>query len=525
MNILELELRFWETIYHFIHNEKFRLVYLNNSDKEVWLEDEKQQPYQLIRIALRDIDWRNELRQDIVKAFQQGKRLKRELGLRKTNVLNIVFSLYEPVDDYEELINKPLSFTTRGNQIQRTALIPLEKLNEKIIPLATKLNLKEKPRYIMTDPAFDIEQLIRNFRYSIQEASKNQLQHEKSIFLFGKPVLTYFLLAVQIIVFLLMELNGSSTSTTSLIQFGAKFNPLIIEGEWWRFFTAMFLHIGVFHLIMNSLALYYLGTAVEQIYGTARFFFIYMLAGFVGSVASFVFNDHVSAGASGAIFGCFGALLFFGTKHRRLFFRTMGMNVIVILAINLVFGFVMPMVDNGAHIGGLLGGFAASAIVGLPNKRSLKVSFSTLIVIMIAIFGLLQYGYSQEESLDTYTVYFQLGLDYIEQGEMEEAKEQFEKIVAADEAIVEPLLLDSYFYLSYTQVHLEELLEAEKNLLKTIELDEDDELTEAHFNLCLVYYQLGKFREAYEQIQIALEEDPNNDDYKRTELELRRIFQ
>ena len=110
-----------------------------------------------------------------------------------------------------------------------------------------------------------------------------------------------------------MEMFGSSRNPYLLILFGAKYNPLILEGEWWRLITPMFLHIGLIHLVMNSFALYYLGTAVERIYGRYRFLFIYLFAGFAGTLASFLFSpDSISAGASGGIFGLFGALLFFG---------------------------------------------------------------------------------------------------------------------------------------------------------------------------------------------------------------------
>nr|WP_054752968.1 rhomboid family intramembrane serine protease [Piscibacillus salipiscarius] len=93
---------------------------------------------------------------------------------------------------------------------------------------------------------------------------------------------------------------------------GLKFNPFIAQGEYWRIITSMFLHIGLIHLLMNMIALYYLGEVTEKIYGTKRFLVIYFIAGIFGSIASFATNDSVSAGASGAIFGLFGALLFLG---------------------------------------------------------------------------------------------------------------------------------------------------------------------------------------------------------------------
>lgn len=116
--------------------------------------------------------------------------------------------------------------------------------------------------------------------------------------------------------------------------------------------TPIVLHIGLLHLLMNTLALFYLGSAVERVYGNIRFLFIYLAAGFGGTLASFIFSPTLSAGASGAIFGCFGALLYFGLIYPSLFFRTMGFNILVVLGINLAFGFTIPGIDNAGHIGG-----------------------------------------------------------------------------------------------------------------------------------------------------------------------------
>ena len=140
-------------------------------------------------------------------------------------------------------------------------------------------------------------------------------------------------------IFLLMEAAGGSTSTSNLIRFGAKVNSLILEGEWWRLFTPIFVHIGLLHLVMNSIALYFLGVFTERIFGNVRFVFIYLFAGVAGTLSSLLFSPSISAGASGAIMGLFGALLYFGTVYPRLFFRTMGLNILIVLGINLLFGF------------------------------------------------------------------------------------------------------------------------------------------------------------------------------------------
>src|SRR5699024_12785844 len=125
----------------------------------------------------------------------------------------------------------------------------------------------------------------------------------------------------------------------------------------------MFLHIGFLHLFMNMLALYYLGSLLERIYGSRRFILIYFLSGIGGSLASFALSTSVSAGASGALFGLFGALLFFGINYKKLFFQTIGKNVILILILNLFIGIVFPYIVMCVHLGGFITVFFVDVIV------------------------------------------------------------------------------------------------------------------------------------------------------------------
>ncbi|SDY54285.1 rhomboid protease GluP [Evansella caseinilytica] len=520
MNILTLTLRFWELVHHLVNREGLRLVHLDNNGSEVWIEDDRKEPYQIIRIAQKDFDWSSELQRDIEQTYQRAGEVRKKLGLRSANMVNVVLTLYEPVDQYEELVNVALPFTVGGKQQQRTILIPVDNLNEKLFPLATEWQLNEAPRFTDIHELTDEEAMIRSLRYAVQQSSQQRLEGERRLFLYGKPLFTYLLMGIILAVFAIIEIFGSSTDTQTLIRFGAKFNPLILEGEWWRFFSAMFLHIGIVHLLMNSLALFYLGSTVERIYGTSRFIFIYFVAGFAGSLASFAFNEQVSAGASGAIFGCFGALLYFGMMHRRLFFRTMGMNVIVILIINLVFGFVVQVVDNGAHIGGLIGGFFASVIVGLPKHRYQLKQLAAGAVFAAGLVALLLYAYSQEETSQTRAVYFQLGYEYLQQELMEEARPYFEKIVAGDYEEDEMLITEAYFYLAYIQAMTEDILDAKDNLIKAIE--RNPLFHEAHYNLALIYIDLEDEEKAFEHVQQALEIQPDTESYQQLKKELQQ---
>lgn len=172
----------------------------------------------------------------------------------------------------------------------------------------------------------------------------------------GYPFLTYVLISLNLILFLLMAIAGGSTKTSVLIQFGAKVNALILQGEVWRFFTSMFLHIGFLHLAFNLYALWALGPITEDLIGRTRYLIIYILSGISGSIASFLFTDALSAGASGAIFGLLGALVSHTRKSPGLWRSGFGKNLIIIILINLSLGFFQPGIDIYAHIGGLICG-------------------------------------------------------------------------------------------------------------------------------------------------------------------------
>lgn len=179
----------------------------------------------------------------------------------------------------------------------------------------------------------------------------------------NNPFVTYIMLGIIVIVWLLMELSGGSTNPRVLVQFGANYGPGILDGEIWRLFTSMFLHIGLTHLAFNSYALFIFGLEMERLYGSDRYLVIYVLAGLFGSLASFASRGPqvLSAGASGAIFGVIGMNLAFFLLHRESFGhfgRQRLMNTLLIIGLNLVFGFTVPGIDNLAHLGGLAGGFA-----------------------------------------------------------------------------------------------------------------------------------------------------------------------
>ena len=133
-----------------------------------------------------------------------------------------------------------------------------------------------------------------------------------------RPHFTYVFLGINIAVFVLMTLAGGTTNDSTLIAFGVKSNELINQGQYWRFLTPVFIHIGILHLFFNSYALWMVGPQVEKLYGGARFVLLYVLTGIAGVAGSYWHRpEGLSAGASGAIFGLFGVLLVFGLRYRR----------------------------------------------------------------------------------------------------------------------------------------------------------------------------------------------------------------
>lgn len=154
----------------------------------------------------------------------------------------------------------------------------------------------------------------------------------------------------------------------TLYLFGAKFAPSILRGEWWRLITASYLHGGLMHIGMNLWVLYDLGAQVEEAYGTARFLAIYFVTGITGFYASMLWLPMVpSVGASAPLFGLIGAMIALGVRSKTsqgMALRSFYMRWAVY---GLVMGFILPHVDNGAHLGGLAGGFAMGFVTGAPR--------------------------------------------------------------------------------------------------------------------------------------------------------------
>ncbi len=184
-------------------------------------------------------------------------------------------------------------------------------------------------------------------------------------------LLTTALVAVNVLVFAWVAVTGGFASTQSLVDHGALAGVLVERGQYWRIVTAAFLHAGILHLGLNMLALYQVGSFLESLTGTVRYAVIYLVAMIGSGIAVVLFSYFdVTVGASGAIFGLFGALVALGLRLGKRG-RSLVMQTLPIIGLNLAFGFAVPHISNAGHIGGLISGFVAGFAVSLMLPQGL----------------------------------------------------------------------------------------------------------------------------------------------------------
>jgi rhomboid protease GluP len=190
---------------------------------------------------------------------------------------------------------------------------------------------------------------------------------------------TLLLIGANLLVFGLMLGNGAGlwhAQNNIQLAWGANFGPATQDGQWWRLGSALFLHFGLIHLTMNLWALWDGGQLVERMFGHLRFIIIYLASGLCGNLLSLVIqgNEAVSGGASGAIFGVYGALLVFVWRERQQLnpgeFRWLFWGGLGFSAVSITLGLIIPGIDNSAHIGGLVAG----CLLGMLFGRALTAS-------------------------------------------------------------------------------------------------------------------------------------------------------
>ncbi|MBW7649832.1 rhomboid family intramembrane serine protease [Anoxybacillus sp. ST4] len=501
---------YWQMMFQLLKADH-EIVYLSSDEREAWLQSTRERKAPLVRLVRADIDWGISLKRDIQRALIAVDEWRRKQFRRQLHVINIYVMMYPPVDDWELHVQHSL---TNDRVHIETFVMHAGNMYPILHELCERFQQSMKV-YVPDDSPILYDEL-QSFKKHVLSFAEQMYENERRMFERGKARWTYVFIALQIAMFFILELNGGSTNTLTLIEYGAKFNPLILQGEWWRFFTPIVLHIGFLHLIMNTFALYYLGPLVEKLYGSSRFLFIYIFAGFAGSLASFLFSPSVSAGASGAIFGCFGALLYFGKVHPHLFFRTIGMNVLTVIGINVAFGFVVPNIDNAGHIGGLVGGFLAASIVHLPKERPRLGQWLAALLTAIVTATCLYIGF-QRPPADEAQLVLALSKQYIDEREYGEAERML--------ALIHPRDAEAYkadFLRAYIRIQQKDYDAAKQYLYDAIEKNE--RFHEAFYYLALLYAEEKNYEKAKQAVERALQLQPDDSQYKQLLRELEQLL-
>ena len=190
-----------------------------------------------------------------------------------------------------------------------------------------------------------------------------------------KEPVTAGLILLNILVFLAVEFTGSSQNTMHMLDCGAAYTPMIVQGgEYYRLFTCMFLHFGIEHLLNNMLVLFVLGSRLERVIGKIKFLLIYLLGGVLGNIISLYLELHaqnfaVSAGASGAVFAVMGAMIYIAIRNKGRLGDLSMRQILIMAAFSLYFGFASTGVDNTAHVAGMVSGFLLAVLLYHPGRK------------------------------------------------------------------------------------------------------------------------------------------------------------
>lgn len=343
-------------LHYFITEKGYNPIVLHGAQNEIWLEN-LDQDYKIVRIVSNYIHNNEQLDFDIFKTKNIMKKIKRKTFSFNMNALSIFLNLGDNVHFDND------KFGSNLIAIDLKDFNDLEK-EEAVIKSFPDICKKEES----SEDGFN---LFMKLTKEINDKNEVEAKKAEDIFTKKKPVITYALIIINVLVFLAMYIFGKgSEDTLTLLLFGANYPVLVRAGDYYRLITSAFLHVGLLHLIFNNYALYVIGSQLESFLGKAKFLIIYLISAICGSLMSMLFSDGISVGASGAIFGLLGSLLYFGYNYRVYLGTVLKSQIIPLIILNLVIGFITPGIDNAAHIGGLLGGLGMTMALGIKYKTS-----------------------------------------------------------------------------------------------------------------------------------------------------------
>lgn len=350
-------------LHYFITEEDYKPVIINGLDNEIWLEN-MENDLKLIRINTNYIHNEEQFKSDIFKVKTIMKSIKRNTLSFKMTTLNL---LLDTGDNVSISDNKNIETI----KIDGLDDFKKNKFVKEFFPKVKDTNFSNK-----VDP-------IEFFKLT-EDMNQNTMKKEKKlekIFSPKKPVVTYILIVLNLMVFLYGVLHGND----ELINMFGNNYELVQNGEFYRLLTCMFVHADIMHILFNMIALYSIGPVVERYYGKSKFLLIYLVSGLLGSIFSGVFMtaDSISIGASGAIFGLLGSICYFTYYYRATLQGILRGSIMPVIIINLVIGLISSSIDLSAHIGGLIGGILVSMAIGIGDKHRKSDQINGLIVLVL----------------------------------------------------------------------------------------------------------------------------------------------
>lgn len=356
MDFREKDVLVMKLLHYFITDQGYNPIILKGVNNEIWLEN-MDSPYRIIRINTGYIHNKEQYSFDIFKTKKIMDKIKFRTFSFKMNALSLFLDLGEDVI------------------LESTDNIDCIKVKDEkdIIKSKNIINIFPDIKDKMTFTEKGLE-LFNKITEDINNKNKSDAKQAEEVFKEKVPYVTYTLIGINILIFILMYIFGSgSEDLATLVNFGALNKLYVVNAhEYYRLITSAFLHIGILHLVLNMYALYILGKEIENYYGKLKYIFIYLISTIVGSLLSLIFmsSNTISAGASGAIFGLMGALLYFGYHYRAMLNNAITKQILPLILLNLVIGFMISGINNFAHIGGLIGGLVASIAVGVKYKST-----------------------------------------------------------------------------------------------------------------------------------------------------------
>lgn len=365
-------------VHYFVTVENYTPIVVKGVKDEIWLEN-LDGPYRIIRINSNYIHNDEQYKFDMFKTKKVMDQIKKKTLSLSVNTLNILLNVGDNVD-----------FDNKNKNIASIKINDVEEIaNDKNI-LEVFPNLKNK--LIKDKEGID---LIVNVTNDINAKTIKDNEAFTKIFERKNIIITPILMGICILMFLLMYILGDgSENTGTLLFFGANLRVLVQHGQIWRLLTSVFLHIGIAHLIVNMYSLFIIGRQLEGFLGKIKYLIVFLISGITGSLLSVVMHESISAGASGAIFGLLGSLLYFGYHYRLYLGTVLKTQIIPIILFNLLISFMFPGIDAYAHIGGLVGGYLATMAIGVPGKANKmdRINGTIVLILLFVFLGYMLFG-------------------------------------------------------------------------------------------------------------------------------------